>query len=214
MADIQEMIKIWKENKVMQVVFKFSCGGDSMNDTEIIIEDENGNSGISCNELSTYFEDEVYRKVEFYENSDGHYQGEFGEVIITLDDEEDCFDYCKCSQSEWCETITSEIEVQLTKKQIQFIQNKVSNCNGGDGGLAINYLRDCILSDEEEEIENELEVLFSDTAQNFSPETDGSVDEGWYGFTTNEDEEKIKIKDNILTLFVDNSVTIIKDSDY
>ena len=38
-----EIVKIWKENNVDRVEFQFSCGGDSMNDTSILIYDKEDN---------------------------------------------------------------------------------------------------------------------------------------------------------------------------
>ena len=101
----QEAIKTWKDLGVARANFEFSCGGDSMNDYSVTLEDANGNS-IESAELRDYFENETFRNVQFYEASDGHYMGEAGTVEITLneDDEEPFFDYFKNAQSEWSET--------------------------------------------------------------------------------------------------------------
>jgi len=72
-------IKLWKENNIERCVMEFSCGGDSMNETDFTLYDKSGEEVI-CDELTDYFEDIVYKEVDFYEVSDGHYMGEFGQV--------------------------------------------------------------------------------------------------------------------------------------
>ena len=112
---MQEIIKIWKEKNIDHINFNFSCGGDSMNDTSIEIFDKEGEL-VQDGELESYFDDQTYKNVEFYVNSDGHYQGEFGVVEITLNDEEDDFEYSKSASSEWNETCDNEVEIELTDK--------------------------------------------------------------------------------------------------
>lgn len=207
--DIQNIIKVWKDNKVDYANFEFSCGGDSMNDTSLSIFDEAGTE-IDCTELADYFEDEIYRKVDFYENSDGHYQGEAGNVEIRLNEEEDDFDYSKSSQSEWSENYDNDIEIELTDKQVDFIKSKVLNINGDDGNVRTNYKADCVLTDEEEKFEEQIEELLNDACRDYQPETDNEVSE-WYRFTTNEQGEEIKFKENKIIVTVTNSVTEYRD---
>jgi len=210
MDNIQEIIKLWKELGVEQVNFEFSCGGDSMNDTSITIEGKDG-SEIDNVELRDYFDDVVYKRVEFYEASDGHYQGEFGNVYITLSDDEDDFDYNKSSQSEWSERVDSEVPVELTDEQMKFIKSKVLNINGDCDSLNVNYKNDCILSDKEEEFVDELENSLLDILRNYSPDTDeGEVGE-WFTFTTNEEGEDIKFIGNSIVIQISNEVTIFRD---
>ncbi len=212
MDNIQEIIKLWKELGVEQVKFEFSCGGDSMNDTSITIEGKDG-SEIDNVELRDYFDDAVYKRVEFYEASDGHYQGEFGNVYITLSDDEEDFDYNKSSQSEWSERVGSEVPVELTDEQMKFIKSKVLNINGDCDSLNVNYKNDCILSDKEEELVDDLENTLLDILRDYSPDTDeGEVGE-WFTFTTNEEGEDIKFIGNSVVVQISNEVTIFRDDE-
>ena len=90
----EEIIDKWKELNIKSCTMEFSCGGDSMNDYSFTLFN-NDNEQVECSELTDYFEEEVFRVIQFYECSDGHYLGEFGNVEITLegecDDEE--FEY-------------------------------------------------------------------------------------------------------------------------
>ncbi len=87
-----ELITLWKKHNIDHVEFDFYCGGDSMGDTTLRIYDkkgqslndkidferENGSSWGTYNErILTLIEDKIYADVEFYVNSDGHYQGEW-----------------------------------------------------------------------------------------------------------------------------------------
>jgi len=66
-----EAIKLWKELNIDRCEMEFSCGGDSMNETEYTLYDKEDNE-VESEELADYFENEVYKNVEFYEVSDGH----------------------------------------------------------------------------------------------------------------------------------------------
>jgi hypothetical protein len=205
-----QIIKLWKELGVDYVNFEFSCGGDSMNDTSIQIYNESGEE-IQCDEIRDYIDDKVYSNVEFYVNSDGHYQGESGNVEIRLSDDEDEEEltYSKSSTSEWSERLESVCRVELDDKTIQFIKDKVLNINGDMDNMSLNYKTDCILTDEEEKIVDELERDLIDTLRNHEPEEEcqGELNE-WFNFTTNEEGEEIVIEDNCLCVNMSIEMTV------
>ena len=151
----EEIIKIWEEHKIIQARFEFYCGGDSMGDTMFHFDtdtDEKLPSEV-VSQLEAYFDDEVYRNVEFYEASDGHYMGESGNVYIELNQEEDGFYYMKSSESEWNESVDNDIIIKLSDEETKFIKDNVSNINGGyDDRTNFNYSRDFIMTDEQEDM--------------------------------------------------------------
>lgn len=209
---LEEIIKLWKELQVDFVNFEFSCGGDSMNDTCIHIYDLGGNE-ISCDEISTYIDDEIYKRVEFYVNSDGHYIGEAGNVEVRLSDDEEEFEYSKSSQSEWSESVESELKIEIDEPTIKFIKDKVLNINGEEHNGVVNYKVDCILSDEEEKIADELVEKIVVECQSFSPE-DYDIQDDWFRFTTanlDNDNNGIKIVDNKLLVYITQQFTEYKD---
>ena len=206
----ENIIKIWKEKNIDHVNFNFSCGGDSMNDTSIEIFDKEGNL-VEDSELETYFDDQAYKNVEFYENSDGHYQGEFGVVTITLNDEEDDFEYSKSSSTEWSESSVNEAEIELSDKEANFVANYVLNINGGEDDIQTNYKKDFILTNEQEETLKGLEEKISEFAQYYTPkDVEGEMNE-WHTYTTNEEGEELKLVGNMLTLSITNSFDVIKE---
>lgn len=209
--DTNEIIKLWKELQVQDVHFEFSCGGDSMNDTTIVINGKNGET-IESQELNDYFDSEVYNRVEFYVNSDGHYQGEAGTVYITLDEEGEDFDYCKSSQSEWNENIVNETTVALPPGAVELIKAKVLNINGSDGeNPNINYKEDCIITDEEEGLLTSIGDAIENAAIEFTPETDDEVQE-WFTYTTNDEGEEIRFTEQgELVLRITNTITTYTD---
>ena len=209
---MQEIIKIWKEKNIDHINFNFSCGGDSMNDTSIDIFDKEGEL-VQDGELESYFDDQTYKNVEFYENSDGHYQGEFGVVEITLNDDEDDFEYSKSSSSEWNENCDNEVEIELTDEEAKFVADYVLNINGGEDDIQTNYKKDFILTNEQEETLKGLEEKISKFAQDYTPnDVDGEMNE-WHSYTTNEEGEELKLVGNMLTLTITNSFDIIKEDD-
>jgi hypothetical protein len=173
-------IKLWKENNIERCVMEFSCGGDSMNETDFTLYDKSGEEVI-CDELTDYFEDNVYKEVDFYEVSDGHYMGEFGQVEITLEeDEEDedggIFVYDKQAKGEWEESFTSELYFEVSEKEKEVL-NKLSNFNNSpwDRDMNINYKDDCIITEEEEVTLNTLLERVRDEAE--ETEIDGKGEE-------------------------------------
>lgn len=201
--------QIWSELGISHANFEFSCGGDSMNDTTLTLIGENGEE-INNAEIEAYIEDEVYNRVEFYVNSDGHYQGESGNVEIRLDESGEDFEYSKSSQSEWSENYDSKIKVKLDDKDIEFIKAKVLNINGSSDEFVVNYKEDCILTDEEEELAEALESKMQDVLSHFQPETDNEVQD-WYTFTTNREGEEITFEGNEINVTITNSVYEYRD---
>ena len=213
-----EMIKLWQDNNVEKCVMNFSCGGDSMNDTEFNLYDKDDNV-IQCQELTGYFENQVYNEVNFYEASDGHYQGEYGTVTITLEDDGDgelYFGYDKQSNSEWSEQFTENVDVELTDEEVEFVKTKVLNIVGGDDGGVINYKEDCILTDEEEKVGEEMLVRLSTIADEHEFENKEGEPEGWWNFRTGESEENnsIRLSGNTLTLSVSRNFLVIKEEEW
>ena len=207
---MQEIIKIWKEKNIDHINFNFSCGGDSMNDTSIEIFDKEGEL-VQDSELESYFDDQTYKNVEFYVNSDGHYQGEFGVVEITLNDDEDDFEYSKSSSSEWNETCDNEVEIELTDKEAQFVADYVLNINGGEDDCQTNFKKDFILTNEQEETLKGLEEKISEFAQDYTPKNEEGEMNEWHSYTTNEEGKELKLVGNMLTLNVTKSFDIIKE---
>jgi len=216
---IDEVTNLWKEKNIEEAVMEFSCGGDSMNDTSWTLYDTK-NKKVECQEIIDYLDNDVYNKVEFYVNSDGHYQGEFGSVKVTLDedDEEPSFNYTKSSSSEWSETHTEKTEIELTDEQIKFVSDYVENIGGnGDGDFGIDYKVDFIHTDKHEKIESDLEDVILDFVRGYTPDiSEGDVSD-WVTFRcTDEDDsdDKIKINGNKLTLIISNSINIIKQDEF
>lgn len=204
---MEDKIKLWKKLKVNEAVFEFSCGGDSMSETEMFLYDKKGKE-IDNAELKNYFDDEVYKRVDFYENSDGHYIGEAGKVVITLNDEGDDFDYSKDAQSEWSEGTSDTEYVDLTEKEIEFINKNVDSIIGSsDETSIINYKTDVILTDKDEKLVKTLVEKLEEFCQGFSPNVDGDLDEEWYRFTTNDEGEDIEIKEGQLRIVIEKNYT-------
>ena len=211
-VEVSQEVKLWKENKIEKCIMEFSCGGDNMNDYDFVFYN-NKNKQVTCEELKDYFDDVVFREVEFYVNSNGHYIGEFGEVRITLNDEDE-FEYEKSSKSEWSERYSEEIPIGITPEEIKFLKEKVANMNGGDGEKNINYKIDCILTDEEEEMVDKLLESIDETCSKYEFLKSEGEPEDFYTWSTDEDGGRIEIKGDNLYVSVSRSFMIIKEEDY
>ena len=214
MKDKKEIIKLWNELNIDHINFNFTCGGDSMGDTDIEIFDKDGEI-IENSDLHNYFDSDIYNRVDFYVNSDGHYIGESGYVEITLvdDDEESYFSYCKIAESEFSEHFTGIGVVTLTDEERTFIAEYVDNINGGDGGFDINYKKDFILTDEYENLVKELKEKISDFTSDFYPEEAQGEPNDWVTYTTNEDGDDLVIDDNGLNLHITREYIVYSESE-
>jgi hypothetical protein len=207
------IIKLWKELEITSIDFKFSCGGDSMNETEIEIYTKNG--VIQNSEIEDYFDNEVYKNVSFYEASDGHYIGESGVVEINLeneDDEDECsFSYSKSAQAEFSENFTENVDVELTDKEVEFINANIINFNGEETNVNVVYKDDIFLTDEDELLVNDLLKKIDDTISNYTPNDYEGELQDYYTFNTKEDN--LTIEDNLLTFEVNFNAYVYRDSE-
>lgn len=217
MQTSNEYIELWKKHNIGKCVMTFSCGGDSMNDTSFALYDNEDNE-VQVAELTDYFESVIYDRVDFYEVSDGHYMGEFGTVEITYDEEEDEEDflYYKDAKSEWEESFSGTMEVQLSDEELKLLEEKIENINYSewDGEVNINFKGECVLTDEDEELLNNLTERIRSDANDF--DIDGKGDDVGDGrnFDTGEDGEGCNIEDGVLRVNVSGRFYYTEESDF
>jgi len=187
---LKHIILLWKKLKVEDIVFEYNCGGDSMNDTTTNINLPEESIKVFINErreIERYFEDEIYNKVEFYEASDGHYQGEFGNVLIELVEEKNgtaYFTFTKESSSEWSETYSGNMPLELTKEEYNLLNKNVESlADDGDfyemqrATMNITYKGDVFFNKEEMVIFESFKRKLADAVHNFN---DYEVEENDY----------------------------------
>jgi hypothetical protein len=146
---MDNIIEKWKELNIDRAEFEFSCGGDSMDNTNLSFYDKNNQKVIF--DFETEIEDMIYNNVQFYENSDGEYMGENGVVIVELEDDE--FTFAKDAQSEYSNTYTDTLFIEISKKQYDYLNKYVKDYNTEEN---FTYKIDFFLSDEMEKIEKDI----------------------------------------------------------
>ena len=211
-----EAIALWNELGITTANMEFSCGGDSMNDYHFTFYNSE-NQEVQSGELESFFDDMVFKRVDFYVNSDGHYIGESGNVSIELneDEEEPDFVYYKNAQAEWSESFTNEVGVELTEKEVEFVRSKVLNLVGSQDGDAINYKGDCILNNEEEQISDTISQKISDVVMNHEFENAEGEEEEWFQYNTDEVDSDVlpKIVGNTLFVSLTKQFLVYTDSE-
>jgi hypothetical protein len=216
--NLHEAVNKWKELSINRAEFEFDCGGDSMNETTLNFYDKTDKL-IENGELETYFDTQVYKEVNFYEASDGHYIGERGVVHIELEDSDEIetehfFTYSKSAEAEYNENYSEVIEIELTEEQATFITKNVSNINGGESDRAtFNFSRDFIMTDNDERIMAELSELIETEASEHEFENAEGEPLDWFSYTTNRDEEELTIEEGCLKLQVNRTFVVYSDSD-
>jgi hypothetical protein len=216
-TSVVDAIQEWKELGIVLCKMDFSCGGDSMNDWSFRFNNKDDEE-VESDFLKNFFEEEVFKRVEFYVNSDGHYLGEAGTVEITLDEEEENpeFKYDKISQSEWSENHSESCEIEVSPEEYEFLKNKISTMfgEGWDSDVDVVYKADCILSDKELEMLDQLEEKFSNASDAYDfkevpddYETTDSSSNTWEFDSSSED----CLKDGKVFVTVTGSFYVFKD---
>jgi hypothetical protein len=167
---MEELIKEWKEKGVDRAEFEFSCGGDSMNDTSLVFLDKEGKEVIMSNESKETLDNDIYKEVEFYENSDGHYQGESGIVLVEFDIEENQFGYSKSATEEWSESFTDIIELEITPELHKFCKEHIFEISGESDYLDIEYAKDFYINSEKLEMLVDIQEIINEALDNHEPE--------------------------------------------
>jgi ribosomal protein S6E (S10) len=197
---ITEAVSEWKKLGIDNANMEFSCGGDSMSDYSFTFYTKNKsavtgrpeNIEVESEELVVFFDRQIFDDVEFYVNSDGHYIGESGNVVITLNDDEDGFEYDKQSQSEWSESYEETIHIRLSNSEVEFIKNKILNINGGqDGDATFNYKIDCVITDEEEELIETLGKRLENECETYEFKDVEGEEEDWFTWSTNQEVDDV-----------------------
>jgi hypothetical protein len=109
------IVYAWQRYGIESIYCKFYCGGDSMSDIEYSVNLASGEEpGI---DIWTYIDEDylenlVYKHIEFYVNSDGHFLGESGTVVIRLVKADDNYvlDFVKHSESEYESAFSADTE--------------------------------------------------------------------------------------------------------
>jgi hypothetical protein len=210
-----DIFQLWKKYDINRVLCNFTCGGDSMGDMdwEVVDEKDKTLKFSEVSEITDYFDGEIFNKVDFYEVSDGNYMGEYGTVTITLNEEGDGFDYHKESYSEFNEQYSDIMDVTLSDREVELVKEYVKNINGGDGDIILNYKKDGILSEEDDEILDSLKERIKDEAYDLDiEEADGEWDESC-NFTTdiNENDGDVVIEGNTLKVRVNKNYNVERE---
>lgn len=217
--ELKEAIARWKELNVDRVILTFNCGGDSMGDMEWDVRTADDEL-VSDEDLISYFDREVFNRVDFYVNSDGHYIGESGTVTIELEDYEDDdiepdFSYNKEAYSDYSESHESTVLIELTDAEVAYIKEYVRDINGGaEERVNINYSKDFIMTDEMSELEASISEKIGDFTSQYMPEDieEGGQLEDWYNFNT-DDFNPIEFEGNSIKVTINNSVTVQRYSE-
>ena len=217
--ELKEAIARWKELNVDRVILTFNCGGDSMGDMDWEVFGAN-DQRIEDEDLISYFDREVFNRVDFYVNSDGHYIGESGTVTIELEDYEDDdiepdFSYNKEAYSDYSESHESTVLIELTDAEVAYIKEYIRDINGGaEERVNINYSKDFIMTDEMSELEASISEKIGDFTSQYMPEDieEGGQLDDWYNFNT-DDFNPIEFEGNNIKVTINNSVTVQRYSE-
>ena len=194
---MEKLIEEWKEKGVDRAEFEFSCGGDSMNDTSLVFFDKEDKEVIMSNESRETLDNDIYSNVEFYVNSDGHYQGEHGTVLVEFDAEENQFAYSKSATQEWSESFTDIVRIEITPELHKFCKEYVLEISGESGYLDIEYAKDFYINSEKLKMLEDIQEIINEAIDDHEPEdTSAGELEDYVSMSNFETIDNNKIKFN------------------
>ena len=114
--EVSQIKELFTSGKVDKIVWNYQAGGDSINDysNHFYLNDEEVT--IEGIDVSDY----VLDIIDIADASDGHYLGEFGNVIITLQDDE--LQVVKDYQTEWNVSEDEVMYISVSEKQIEVLK--------------------------------------------------------------------------------------------
>ncbi len=114
--EVSRIKELFTSGKVDKIVWNYQAGGDSLNDysNNFYLNDEE--VAVEDIDVSDY----VLDIIDIAEASDGHYLGEFGNVIITLEDDE--LQVVKDYQTEWSVSEDEVMYISVSEKQIEVLK--------------------------------------------------------------------------------------------
>jgi hypothetical protein len=194
---MEKLIEEWKEKGVDRAEFEFSCGGDSMNDTSLVFFDKEDKEVIMSNESRETLDNDIYKEVEFYVNSDGHYQGEHGTVLVEFNVEENQFNYSKSATEEWTESFTDIVKIEITPELHKFCKEYVLEISGESGYLDIEYAKDFYINLEKLKMLEDIQEIINEAIDDHEPEdTSAGELEDYVSMSNFETIDNNKIKFN------------------
>jgi hypothetical protein len=208
--EIELIIALWKKNNVTSAEMEFNCGGDSMGDTQwqFYFEDNAVKVDKEVSEIEGYLDRVVYDKVDFYVNSDGEYMGESGTVYVSLEDDEESFQFSKSATSEFREMVEREFEIELTDEESAIYNKYITSIDGSQDGVNnVIYKNDFIIPDKDNEV---ITAICEDIKTECSDYDDYDMSEDmgdWFDFTID------RIEDNKLKVTISREFIIFRDSD-
>lgn len=142
--EVSRIKELFTSGKVDKIVWNYQAGGDSLNDysNNFYLNDEE----VTVEDIDV--SDYVLDKVDIADASDGHYLGEFGNVIITLEDDE--LQVVKDYQTEWSVSEDEVMYVSVSEKQIEVLKKiKSFTLSVYEHSLEeINFIEDLYITDE------------------------------------------------------------------
>lgn len=142
--EVSQIKELFTSGKVDKIVWNYQAGGDSINDysSNFYLNDEE----VTIEDIDV--SDYVLDKVDIADASDGHYLGEFGNVIITLEDDE--LQVVKDYQTEWSVSEDEVMYVSVSEKQIEVLKKiKSFTLSVYEHSLEeINFIEDLYITDE------------------------------------------------------------------
>jgi len=177
---MKNIVYSWNSNKICSGIFHFKCEDDRMKETHWTFSMINENGDVeefspsdnpNFSSLVSDLTELVYKRVHFYEVSDGHYLGETGTVEVTINDGGD-ISMIKSSMEHWSENLSINKDLDISPELGEFIFKKIDQMesagklsgsrwqkllrNSRQESTLINYKQDCIITDKEGEMLSEL----------------------------------------------------------
>jgi len=193
---MEKIIELWRALNIESASATYNCGGDSFGDAEWSLFDTSGKE-VDSKELVDFLYQEMFVQLDFAENSDGYYIGEYGDIYVEMDPDEDIeiestFIWSKSANYEYSESKTFLIKIdgyrypsmkELFKTKIESISDWNEDFKSGE-----------LLDDEEEKVLSKFRSFVDERSNDIEFEDGWDESDIGYSIEYSEEEDIINIE--------------------
>lgn len=144
----KKALEIWKDYRIDHAHVEYTCGGDSFGDAWCTYYNKSGQElDVDNDELEEYVIDIALEDEYFRNASDGHYIGEFGYIIVEVEDDE-FVKSGRVATSQYQDTNTDVVELEPTPEEHNLFKIiDTFDIHSRNEPMNIEYKEDCIIDD-------------------------------------------------------------------
>ena len=202
-----DILEDWKRLEIESITFTFDAGGDSISSMDWNVVNTDGDIIQISEDLEQAIEDRAYSECAIYGDSNGEYIGAYGQITVTYNKEEECFDYDNNGSQFYQDFELVSVTIKLPLEAVQLIQAKIKHIHYPyEFDMTIEYIEDCYLTEKDLEIIKSIENLIANLINNYQVEGYNVTETHSINFSTNKKVLSGESNDETDLLIIENTL--------